>query len=117
MYRNASTLSIALVSPEGRWAVAQKEHSSADNDLIIIDLHGKDPTTRIATPHDGDVSHSAQTISPDSKTLIYTTNENGEFDEAWSYDFASGERIPTWPLSGISSHSTSRRPASIASGR
>ena len=94
VYRNESTLSIALVSPDGQLAVAQKEHSSADNDLIVIDLQSEDPTPRIATPHDGDVNHSAQTISPDSKTLIYTTDENGEFDEAWSYDLASGERSP-----------------------
>ena len=59
VYRNESTLSITLVSPDGRWAVASKAHSSADNDLIVIDLHAEDQVAQIATPHDGDANHRA----------------------------------------------------------
>ena len=42
--------------------------------------------TELITEHEGEVEHSAYTFTRDSKQLIYSTDEYGEFRQAWAYD-------------------------------
>ena len=44
------------------------------------------------TPHRGNVEHSAMGFTPDSKKLIYSTNEYGEFSQAWTLELETGRR-------------------------
>ncbi|WP_340677716.1 S9 family peptidase [Paraglaciecola sp.] len=94
IYQNADGLALETVSPDGNWMVGSKENSNADSDLFLIDL--KNPTLNplLITPHEGDVSHSAYTFSTDNQTLVYATNQNGEFVEAWQYDLTNKAHKP-----------------------
>ncbi len=40
------------------------------------------------------MSHGVYSFTRDSKQLVYATDEFGEFEQAWTYDVASGARTP-----------------------
>ena len=84
---------IADVSPDGRWVAIDKPNTSADSDVYLVDLQaGGEP--RLITAHEGAVSHGTYAFSPDSRQLIYGTDAHGEFNQAWTYDLATGETAP-----------------------
>jgi dipeptidyl aminopeptidase/acylaminoacyl peptidase len=80
------------VSDDGRWLALQQMISSADSNVWVADLESGKLTQ--VTPHEGNVEHGIVTFTPDSAELYYSTNENGEFEQVWSYDLESGERRP-----------------------
>ncbi len=82
---------IADVSPDGRWLAIDKPLTSADSDVYLVDLQG-DREPRLITAHEGDVAHGTYGFTPDSRRLVYGTNEHGEFHQAWTYDLATGEK-------------------------
>lgn len=84
---------IADVSPDGRWLAIDKPNTSADSDVYLVDLQG-DGEPRLITAHEGAISHGTYAFTPDSRQLIYGTNEHGEFTQAWTHDLASGEKAP-----------------------
>ena len=94
IYENVDGLSLETVSPDGNWAVGSKENSNADSDLYLIDLKNPALNPLLITPHEGDVSYGAYTFSTDSQTLVYSTNQNGEFVEAWQYQLSSKKHQP-----------------------
>jgi dipeptidyl aminopeptidase/acylaminoacyl peptidase len=81
---------VGPVSPNGRFVALTKAHSSANSDLYLAEIGGGAP--RLITQHEGNVEHGAYTFTPDSRSLVYATNEHGEFTQAWTYDVASGAR-------------------------
>jgi len=90
LFRNEGFLP-AAVSRDGRWVALIKAHSSADNDLYLADTQsGGEP--RLITGHQGNIDHNVYDFAPDGRTLVYGTDEHGEFTQAWAYDLASGER-------------------------
>ncbi len=101
----------AAVSPDGRYVALVKSHSSANSDLYIADTSaGGAP--RLITEHQGNVEYGAYDFAPDGRSLIYATNEDGEFAQAWAYDLGSGQRRPVvqadWDVMFVS-HSPSGR--------
>ncbi|GAB4195883.1 MAG: S9 family peptidase [Wenzhouxiangellaceae bacterium] len=84
--------SIADISPNGRWLALNKSRTSADSDIYLVDLEADQPEPQLITEHDGNIAYSVYTITADSNTLLYATNENGEFVEAWAYNLESGEK-------------------------
>ena len=81
------------ISPDGRWLALDKSNTSADVDIYLADLQSGGAPVLI-TPHQGAVQHGSYTVTPDSKTLIYGTDEHGEFTQAWSRDLATGAVAP-----------------------
>ncbi|SHH32114.1 S9 family peptidase [Ferrimonas marina] len=91
MFENSDAESLQGISPDGRWVVTQVVHSNADNDLYVIDLSAEVPVRTHVTPHEGNVSHTTFTFTPDSQQLIYGSNEGSEFEKAYRYDLISGD--------------------------
>lgn len=84
---------ISAISPDGRWLAMDKPNTSADSDIYLVDLQaGGEP--RLITPHEGNVAYGTYAFTPDSRALVYATNEHGEFNQAWTHDLATGERAP-----------------------
>jgi len=94
LFENTDTLAINAVSPDGRWLALVRSRTSADSDILLVDLAADNPEPVLITPHDGNIAYSAYTFTPDSSALIYATDEFGEFSQAWSHDLATGERAP-----------------------
>lgn len=102
----------AGMSGDGRWLALRKNRTSADSDIYLVDLQADDKTPQIITEHEGDISHGVYGFTPDGSQLVYATNEHGEYNQAWTYDLASGEKAEylsaDWDVSFVS-HSKSGR--------
>ncbi|WP_334164183.1 S9 family peptidase [Phenylobacterium sp.] len=93
VFRN-SGLSVADLSDDGRWLALVKERTSANSDIFLADLSQPTPEPKLITPHQGAVAFGVFEFTPDGQALIYSTDEPGEFAQAWRYDLASGAKTP-----------------------
>jgi len=96
VFQNDAGYSVSGTSPNGQWLALSKTNSNADSDIFLVNLQSDNTEPTLITAHEGDVSHSVYTFTRDSKSLIYATNAYGEFNQAWSYDLASGEKQPEY---------------------
>src|SRR3546814_3212111 len=71
-----------------------KPRTSADSDIYLLDTAAADAKPKLITPHDGNISHGVHEFTPDSGKLVYSTDEHGEFQQAWTYDLGTGETEP-----------------------
>lgn len=103
---------IADISPDGRWLALSKERTSADSNIFLVDFLADDPEPTLISEHEGDVAFGVYDFTADSETLIYATNEFGEFNQAWSYNLVSGEKAPLieadWDVSFVFDSPTGR---------
>jgi dipeptidyl aminopeptidase/acylaminoacyl peptidase len=94
----------AAVSPDGRWVALVKAHSSANSDVYLAEI-GSSAAPRLITEHQGNVENGPYTFTPDSRALVYGTDEHGEWTQAWTYDIASGRRerlvAADWDVSNV----------------
>jgi dipeptidyl aminopeptidase/acylaminoacyl peptidase len=105
VFRNDQALGVGAVSPDGRYLALVKPRTSADSDLYLLDTSKPDAAPVLITKHDGNVSHGAYSFTPDGKQLVYSTDEHGEFTQAWTYDVATGKKAPLvtakWDVSSV----------------
>jgi dipeptidyl aminopeptidase/acylaminoacyl peptidase len=93
IFRNSGEFLPSEVSRDGRFVALGKANSSADSDIYLYEV-GSEAAPRHITPHQGNVAFGIYGFTPDGRALVYGTNENGEFGEAWRFDLASGEKRP-----------------------
>lgn len=94
VYRNDDRLAFSALSGDGRWLVMGKERTSADSDLYLVDLAAPDAAPMLITAHEGNISHGSYAFSRDNTKLVYATDEHGEFNQAWTYELATGVKAP-----------------------
>lgn len=83
----------AAISPDGKWLALDKPTTAADSDVYLADLSKPAKQTPVlVTPNDAVIAYGAYEFTPDSKQLVYATDENGEFGQAWTHDLATGEK-------------------------
>ena len=92
LFRNEG-FEIGGVSRDGRYVALVKPRTSADSNVYLVDL-SNGGTPKLLTDHKGNVNYGVHDFSADGRALIYSTDEAGEFTQAWTYDLASGERKP-----------------------
>lgn len=96
---------VSDVSPDGRWVAMDKPVTSANSDVYLVDLQG-DRQPRLITEHQGDIAYGTYGFTPDGQALILATNEQGEWNQAWRHDLATGRRTPflqaDWDVSFVS---------------
>ena len=85
-------LSVISISGDERWLALNKPRTSADSDVYIVDLQSDDKEPMLITEHDGNIAHGVMGFTPDSRYLNYSTNEFGEFNQAWQYDLETGQK-------------------------
>ena len=79
---------IVAWSPDGKTIYANRDEVSwTDSDAYSVDV----ATGRVEnlTPHQGKVLYDASSLSPDGKTLLITSNENGGFQNVALLDVAT----------------------------
>ena len=94
VFENADALAPAAISPDGRWLALERPRTSADSDILLVDLSSEDRTPRLITAHEGNIAYGVYTFTPDSEALVYATDEHGEWNQAWRYDIETGEQAP-----------------------
>ncbi|HRO33027.1 MAG TPA: S9 family peptidase [Brevundimonas sp.] len=96
---------ISAVSSDGRWLALTKPVTSANADVYLVDLSNPGEP-RLITEHTGDIAYDAYGFTPDNQALILATNEHGEFNQAWRYDLADGDKTPLiqadWDVMNVS---------------
>jgi prolyl oligopeptidase len=93
VFQNDAGFQLGDVSPDGKWLSLTKVINNADTNVYIADLAAKKKAEpKLITKHTGTVENRARGFTPDNKKLIYTTDGEGEFAQAWSYDLKSGKR-------------------------
>jgi len=92
VYQNDPGLSVYAGSPNGQWIALVKVRNAADSDIYLVDLQSENQTAVLITEHEGNVEHGVHAFTRDSAKLIYSTNEFGEFHQAWTYDLATEEK-------------------------
>jgi len=112
VFTNNDAWAIGDVSRDGRWLALGKTRTNADSDIYLVDLKKPAAAPRLITKHKGDVQNVAFGFAPDSKALWYSTNGDGEFTQAWSYDLASGraraEISSSWDVAFVAFSETGR---------
>ena len=66
MFQNDDALEIGDVSPDGRWLALVRNRTSADSDILLVDLASGEPTPRLITEHEGNSAHGVYTVTPDN---------------------------------------------------
>lgn len=112
VFRNEK-YSVADISRDGRWLALLEERTSADNNVYVLDLRVRRvPTPKLITQHEGNVSHTVYTFTPDSTALVYGNDAEGEFVQARRYDLKTGGHAPLiaadWDVSYIDFSPTGR---------
>ncbi|MBO6796343.1 S9 family peptidase [Maricaulis sp.] len=106
VFQNDDSLQIGSVSPDGRWLSLVRNRTSADSDILLLDLSAPGSTPQLITEHEGNIAYGDYTFTPESDALVYATNEHGEFNQAWTYDLANGDTAPLieadWDVSFVS---------------
>ena len=106
VFQNDDSLQIGSVSPDGRWLSLVRNRTSADSDILLLDLSAPGSTPQLITEHEGNIAYGDYTFTPESDALVYATNEHGEFNQAWTYDLATGDTAPLieadWDVSFVS---------------
>jgi dipeptidyl aminopeptidase/acylaminoacyl peptidase len=92
VFKNDAAWQLSAVSPDDRYLALVKPRTSADSDVYLVDLTAKKHAPQLVTKHEGNVSHAVYEFTHDSKQLVYSTDEFGEFIQAWTYDIASGAK-------------------------
>ena len=82
------------ISDTGRWLAMDKPRTSADSDVYVVDLSAEAPAPVLVTEHEGNIAYSTYGFTADETKLIYSTNEFGEFSQAWTHDLETGEKAP-----------------------
>ena len=97
---------LAGLSRDERWLALAKPRTSADSDIYVVDLSTAEKEPVLITEHEGNVAYGVYTFTPDSSALVYSTDEYGEFNQAWVYDLESGEEqvliSADWDVSYVS---------------
>jgi dipeptidyl aminopeptidase/acylaminoacyl peptidase len=93
-FRNDEAFTVAAISPDGSTAALVRPRTSADSDLFLLDLGTPDAEPELITRHQGNINHDVHEFTRDGRKLVYSTDEHGEFQQAWTYDLGSGEKAP-----------------------
>ena len=97
---------LSTISDDGRWLALVKPRTSADSDIFVVDTTSDDKEAILISEHEGNIAYGVYDIAPDNRTLVYATDEYGEFGQAWKHDLETGEKsvlvADDWDVSYVS---------------
>ena len=93
VYENPDFL-VSSLSRDGQWLALTKERTSADSNIYVVNLASAEKEATLISGHKGNISYGAVNFTPNGQSLVYSTNEHGEFDQHWTYNLDTGEKAP-----------------------
>jgi dipeptidyl aminopeptidase/acylaminoacyl peptidase len=94
VFQNNEAFDVSAVSPDGSYVALVKPRTSADSDIYLLHTLEPDSEPELISEHTGNVTHSVYDFTRDSEKLVYSTDEHGEFTQAWTYDLNDGTKSP-----------------------
>jgi dipeptidyl aminopeptidase/acylaminoacyl peptidase len=92
LWKSSGNLGLTLVSGDGQRFITTETLSDANANLYAVERAHPDKSS-LLTPHAGDVQYYPWDISRDERTLYYTSDEGGEYQQLYALDFAKQK---TW---------------------
>jgi dipeptidyl aminopeptidase/acylaminoacyl peptidase len=83
VYRNTAGYDYGPISRDKRYLSLIKARTTSDNDLYLYEIPTR--ATKLITKHEGSVSSAPQDFTPDSRSLLYTSDEGSEFASLRAY--------------------------------
>lgn len=77
IYQNDEGYMPGGISPDGQLIALVKVETRDNSNIFLYDR--SDESVKCVTEHEGDISHSPADFTPDGKSLLYTTDKDGEF--------------------------------------
>jgi dipeptidyl aminopeptidase/acylaminoacyl peptidase len=100
LWQASDKLEFALSSRDHKQFVLNEEVSDADTNLYVIKRGDQTPV--LLTPHKSEITYTATDLSPDGKTLYYTSDEAGEFTALRAIDLETKKSTsvlsPSWDV-------------------
>ena len=92
-------------SADGKFIVYTQEQSKGtDSNVFVVDVASAQ--SMLLTPHEGERRYSANSVSPDGKSVLITSNSGNGYDNAGLLDIASKKirwiTQDRWEISGES---------------
>ena len=109
-YKETRGFQVQSISPDKRYVALGKPRTTNDSDIYLFDRTTEELTH--LSPHEGDASYGIADFHPDGKSLLYTTNEGGEFSRLMRYELADGRHeevmAPSWDVVAASYSETGK---------
>ncbi|MEQ8434400.1 MAG: S9 family peptidase [Oceanicaulis sp.] len=106
VFENTNALELAAISPDGRWAALVRPRTSADSDILLADLTDPGAEPMLISEHEANIAYGVYDFTADSETLVYATNEFGEWNQAWTHELETGAEAALieadWDVSYVS---------------
>jgi len=87
LFEDSTGYSLGDVSSDEKWIAFTRINTTADSDLYLYDVEKKE--MKHLTPHEGNISYSIASFSPDGKWLYYLTDKASEFSYVSRVELAS----------------------------
>ncbi len=94
IFENRGEYEIVDISPDGRFLALMKTLSNTDRDIFLWDAKSPAEPPRSMSLQPGEIKHGVFAFTPDSRKLIFSTNEHSEYDQAWCMDLSSQKTRP-----------------------
>jgi len=99
-YKNTAGYLPGPVSRDRRYLALVKAYSTSNQDVYLYDRQAG--TTTLVTEHEGSISYSPATFTPDGTALLLTADEGREYAALWRLDLATGTKTailtPEWDI-------------------
>ena len=98
VFKNLDALTICTISGDGRWVACEKEQDSRNNSIFLYDLKENEEPERNSVQEicisgaENIGRFKILCFSPDNKKIFYTSNQDSEFEDAWSFDIQTHQR-------------------------
>lgn len=92
IFTNKQGYNVGAIREDGRYLALLETVSNADSNIYLWDRQNSAQAPQLITPHKGDVDYSVFSFDPQTGNLVYGTNEQGEFVQAWEYALGSRKR-------------------------
>ena len=92
LYQNTVGYEFGEISNDEKFIAFLKPNTTSDTDIYLYNVAAKE--MKNITPHQGEVAASPAAFSPESRFLIYLTDEGSEFAYLARYELATGKKEP-----------------------
>jgi dipeptidyl aminopeptidase/acylaminoacyl peptidase len=100
VYRNTAGFDYGPVSRDKRYLALIKSNTTSDADVSVYEIPTR--ATKLLTRHEGSVNFFPQDFTPDSRSLLVTTDQGSEFSALKAINIEAGTSTtllaPTWDV-------------------
>jgi dipeptidyl aminopeptidase/acylaminoacyl peptidase len=92
LYQDTVGYQFGDISNDEKFIAFAKPNTTSDSDIYLFNVAAKE--MKNITPHQGEVASSPSSFDPDSRFLLYLTDEGSEFSYLARYELATGKKEP-----------------------